>query len=48
MQLYNLIKSFTKDETLIKNILTKQSQYSDKNIFQDINTHIQNIINEKN
>jgi UDP-N-acetylglucosamine--N-acetylmuramyl-(pentapeptide) pyrophosphoryl-undecaprenol N-acetylglucosamine transferase len=47
-QLYDLIKSFIKDETLIKNILTNQSQYSDKNIFKDINTHIKNIINEKN
>jgi len=47
-QLYNLIKSIFKDKSLIKNILTNQSQYSDKNIFKIINTHISKIINEKN
>jgi len=29
-------------------MLTNQSQYSDKNIFKIINTHIEKIINEKN
>ena len=47
-QLYDFIKSIFKDKSLIKNILTNQSQYSDKNIFKDINTHIEKIINEKN
>ena len=47
-QLYDLIKSIFKDKSLIKNILVNQSQYSDKNIFKNINTHIEKIINEKN
>jgi len=47
-QLYSLIKSIFKNKSLIKNILTNQSQYSDKNIFININIHIQKIINEKN
>ena len=47
-QLYDLINSIFKDKSLIKNILTNQSQYSDKNIFKNINTHIEKIINEKN
>ena len=47
-QLYVLIKSFFIDKSLIKNILVNQSQYSDKNIFKNINIHIEKIINEKN
>ncbi len=47
-QLYSLIKSFFEDEILIKNIFINQSQYSDKNIFKDINICIEKIINEKN
>ena len=47
-QLYDLIKYLFKDKSLIKNILAKQSQYSDKNIFKNINTHIKKIIHEKN
>ena len=47
-QLYGLIKSIFNDKSLIKNILASQSQYSDKNIFKNIDTHIDKIINEKN
>ena len=47
-QLFSLIKSIYKNKSIIKNILTNQSQYSDKKIFININTHIQEIINEKN
>ena len=47
-QLYNQIESIFKNESLIKNILTNQSQYSDKNIFININVHMKKIINEKN
>ena len=47
-QLYGLIKSIFNDKSLIKNILASQSQYSDKNIFKNIDTHIEKIINEKN
>lgn len=47
-QLFSLIKSIFTNSSLIKNILVNQSQYSDKNIFININTHIEKIINEKN
>jgi len=47
-QLYDLIKSLFKDKSLVRNILTNQSQYSDKNIFKNIDTHIRKIIYEKN
>ena len=47
-ELYSLIKSISIDKSLIKSILNNQSQYSDKNIFININTHIEKIINEKN
>lgn len=47
-ELYSLINSIFIDRSLIKNILTNQSRYSDKNIFININTHIEKIINAKN
>ena len=47
-QLYDLIKSIFKDKSLIKNIIAKQSQYSDKNIFKNVITQIEKIIYEKN
>jgi UDP-N-acetylglucosamine--N-acetylmuramyl-(pentapeptide) pyrophosphoryl-undecaprenol N-acetylglucosamine transferase len=47
-ELYGLIKSILEDKSLIQKILVNQSQYSDKNIFININTHIKKIINEKN
>ena len=47
-QLYNLINSIFKDNTLIKNILFNQRQYSDKNIFKNLNIQLEKILNEKN
>jgi len=47
-QLYDLIKSIFQDKASVKNVLANQSQYSDKNIFKNINIHIKKIINEKN
>ena len=47
-KLYDHIYSFYKDKSLLKNIFTNQSQYSDKNIFQTINTCLEKIIYEKN
>ena len=47
-KLYGLIKSIYEDKSLVKNILENQRQYSDKNIFKNINSYIKNIINEKN
>ena len=34
-ELYSLIKKIFKDKSEIKNILSNQSQYSDKKIFQN-------------
>jgi UDP-N-acetylglucosamine--N-acetylmuramyl-(pentapeptide) pyrophosphoryl-undecaprenol N-acetylglucosamine transferase len=47
-QLYNLINSIFKDNALIKNILFNQRQYSDKNIFKNLNIQLEKILNEKN
>ena len=47
-QLYDLIISIFKDESLTKNILINQGQYSDKNIFKNINNNMEKIIDEKN
>ena len=47
-KLYDLIKSIYTNKNLLKKILINQGQYSDKNIFQNINIHIEKIINEKN
>tara|TARA_B100001059_G_scaffold233977_1_gene275282 strand:+ start:568 stop:1665 length:1098 start_codon:yes stop_codon:yes gene_type:complete len=47
-KLFDLIKSIFKEKSLIKNILVNQRQYSDKNVFKNLNIHIEKIINEKN
>jgi UDP-N-acetylglucosamine--N-acetylmuramyl-(pentapeptide) pyrophosphoryl-undecaprenol N-acetylglucosamine transferase len=47
-ELCSQIETIYRNKTLIKNILINQSQYSDKKIFININTHIEKIINEKN
>ena len=47
-KLYNIINSFFIDKSLIKNILLNQQQYSDKNVFKNINFYIKKILNEKN
>ena len=47
-KLYNIINSFFIDKSLIKNILVNQQQYSDKNVFKNINDYMKKILNEKN
>ena len=47
-KLYNLINSIFINKSLIKNILSKQSQYSDKDIYNNLNNKLEKIINEKN
>ena len=47
-KLYDLLKSLSLDKSLVKNILSKQRQYSDKDIFRNLNIKIEEIINEKN
>ena len=47
-ELYNLINSIFKEKNIIKKILSKQSQYSDKDIFKNLKIQIEKIIDEKN
>ena len=47
-KLYKLILSLFKDKSLINNILSNQRQYSDKDIYQNLITEIEKILNEKN
>ncbi len=47
-RLYNLIHSIFNDKMIIKKILSNQRQYSDKDIFKNLNNLIKNILNEKN
>ena len=47
-KLYPLLCSIFKDTTLLKNIITNQRQYSDKNTFKNLNILIEKISNEKN
>ncbi len=46
--LLNLINSIYEKNSLVEKILINQSQYSDKNVFDNIKTHIEGLINEKN
>ena len=47
-KLYDLIVSTFKDKSMLKNILLNQKQHSDKNIFENLNSQIEKILNEKN
>ncbi len=47
-KLHDLINSIFRDKSLIKNILSNQRQYSDKNIFKNLIIQIEKITNEKN
>ena len=46
-KLFDLIKSIYADNSLIKKILASQRQYSDKNTFKNIESHLERIVNEK-
>ena len=46
-KLYDLINSIFRDKIIIKKILSKQEQHSDKYIFQNLESQIENILNEK-
>ena len=47
-KLYDLIITIFEDKSSIKNILSNQRQYSDVDIFKNLNKQIEKIINEKN
>ena len=47
-KLYNLIISIFNDKSSLENILLKQKNYSDKDIFKNLDILIDKISNEKN
>ena len=47
-KLYDLINLIYKDKSLINKILSNQKQHSDKDIFKNLDTQIEKILNEKN
>ena len=47
-KLYDLILKIFEDNSLLGDIIYKQEQYSDKDIFKTLNFQIDKIINEKN
>ena len=47
-KMYDLINSLIHNKSRIENIFSNQRQYSDKNIFQDLNIQVDKILNEKN
>ena len=47
-KLNNLINSLFVEKSPIKTIISNQRQYSDKNVFSNLNIQIEKILNEKN
>ena len=47
-KLYDLIVSTFNDKSMLNSFLLKQRQYSDKDIFENLNIQIEQILNEKN
>ena len=46
--LYDLIKLIFKDKSLLNNIVLKQKKYSDKNVFSNLYTQLEKLLDEKN
>ena len=46
-KLYNIIKKIYEDKSIFKKIKFNQSQYSDKNVYNNINQILKKITNEK-
>ena len=47
-KLYDLIVSTVNDKLMLNSILSNQGQHSDKNIFENLKSQIEKILNEKN
>ena len=47
-KLYDLINNIFKDQSLVEKILSRQRQYSDKEIFKNLINQIEKIVNDKN
>ena len=46
-ELYSLIKEIYNNNELLENIINKQRQHSDKNVYNNINENLKNTFNEK-
>jgi hypothetical protein len=46
--LYHLIQSIFRDKQSLNKVLSNQRQYSDKDIFKNLTSQIEKILNEKN
>ena len=47
-ELFNLIKKIDRDKSLLKMIKSKQREFSDKNVYENIDNQMSRIFNEKN
>ena len=47
-KLFPLIKLIYKDKEILKRIINNQKKYSDKNVFKEIKSEIEKLINDKN
>ena len=47
-KLYYLIKEIHKNNSILNKIIQNQKQYSDKNVYINIDKNLKKIINEKN
>ena len=48
IKLFDLIRSLTENDLLIKNLLLNKKQHSDTHIFTILNDELEEILNEKN
>ena len=47
-KLFQLIDKISKDPSLLSQIISKQRQYSDKSVYENIDKQVEKIINEEN
>ena len=48
IELFELIKKISTDNTLLNQIKKKQGQHSDKSVYENIDKNIDKVMNEKN
>ena len=46
-KLFQLIKKISEDTSLLSQIISKQRQYSDKSVYENIDKQINKVINEE-
>ena len=47
-KLFQLIKKISEDTSLLSQTISKQRQYSDKTVYENIDKQVEKIINEEN